>query len=49
MLFRSVSQSRYDGAGFWDGDYENGEKLTELCEQFQKLGLEDELQGSLKG
>lgn len=36
------------GAGFWDGDYKNGEKLTELCEQFEKLCLEVELQGSLK-
>ena len=22
------------GAGFWDGDYENGEKLTELCDHY---------------
>lgn len=36
------------GAGFWDGDYKNGEKLTEICKQFEKLGLEDDLQGSLK-
>uniref|UniRef100_A0A6M3JVT7 Uncharacterized protein n=1 Tax=viral metagenome TaxID=1070528 RepID=A0A6M3JVT7_9ZZZZ len=25
------------GAGFWDGDYVNGDKLTELSEQFGEL------------
>ena len=25
------------GAGFWDGDYENGDELTEICKQFKEL------------
>ena len=27
------------GAGFWDGDYEHGDRLTELCEKFKSLDL----------
>jgi hypothetical protein len=33
------------GAGFWDGDYKNGDMLTELCQEFSEL--EDELRESL--
>jgi len=33
------------GAGFWDGDYVNGDELTELCQEFS--GLEDELRDIL--
>lgn len=29
------------GAGFWDGEYENGEELTKICESLPSL--EDEL------
>ena len=25
------------GAGFWDGDYEHGDELTEICKQFKEL------------
>jgi len=25
------------GAGFWDGDWESGDDLTEICERFRKL------------
>ena len=35
------------GAGFWDGDYEKGEELTELCRQFEKLDLEEQLRNDL--
>ena len=24
------------GAGFWDGDYEHGDELTEICKQFKE-------------
>ena len=27
------------GAGFWDGDYEHGEELTELCKKFKPVDL----------
>ena len=29
------------GAGFWDGDYVNGDELTEICKQL--MSLEDDL------
>jgi hypothetical protein len=33
------------GAGFWDGDYERGDELTELCKQFKTF--EDDLRDNL--
>jgi hypothetical protein len=33
------------GAGFWDGDYEKGDELTEIAKSFQEL--EDELREAL--
>ena len=27
------------GAGFWDGDYDNGDKLTELCKPYRNIDL----------
>lgn len=27
------------GAGFWDGDYENGDKLAEIAEEFGEVDL----------
>lgn len=35
------------GAGFWDGDYENGDKLTELVKSLNIHGLDDELRDLL--
>lgn len=28
-----------EGAGFWDGDWENGDELTEISQKFRPLGL----------
>lgn len=33
------------GAGFWDGDYENGDAITEICKEFSEL--EDDLRDDL--
>lgn len=35
------------GAGFWDGDYEKSDELTELCRQFERLELEELLKQDL--
>lgn len=29
----------WHGAGFWDGDWANGDKLTEICRQFPEVNL----------
>lgn len=34
------------GAGFWDGDYEQGEELTTLCRKYHSLG--EKLNESIK-
>ena len=36
------------GAGFWDGDYENGDALTKLCEEFQKYSWGDKLNENIE-
>ena len=28
------------GAGFWEGDYKEGEKLTDLCKEFGEIHLD---------
>lgn len=35
----------HHGAGFWDGDYKNGEALTKLAQQFSEV--EDQLRESV--
>lgn len=34
------------GAGFWDGDFKYGDKISEICRNIE--GLEDDLIGSLE-
>jgi hypothetical protein len=31
------------GAGFWDGDYENGDALTDICKDFGEVCLEEHI------
>lgn len=33
------------GAGFWDGDYEKGDEITEICKEFSEM--EDDLRDDL--
>lgn len=33
------------GAGFWDGDYQNGDAITEVCKEFSEM--EDDLRDDL--
>ena len=37
----------HHGTGFWDGDYENGDKITEICKTFSEV--DDELRDLLEG
>lgn len=35
------------GAGFWDGDYRQGDALTKLCDEFGKYSWGDKLNDSV--
>ena len=38
LVLQQIGLTRNDhGAGFWDGDYEHGDRLTELSRKFKEV------------